>query len=100
LKEQVAELLKVNAELPEKVAKLSKNSSNSSKPPSSDIVKPPEAKQADGPRRQGGQSLFPSTLADKVWAPFVSAFLFNLISCIKHLATPLRLISNRISSLP
>jgi len=70
LEKQVAELLKANealvkrnAELAEQVvkltdqvAKLSKNSSNSSKPPSSDIVKPPKAKQADGPRRQGGQS--------------------------------------------
>ena len=62
LEKQVAELLKANealmkknAELAEKVAKLSKNSSNSSKPPSSDIVKPPKAKQSDGPRRQGGQ---------------------------------------------
>ena len=41
LEKQVAELIKVNAELADKVAKLSKNSSNSSKPPSSDIVKPP-----------------------------------------------------------
>ena len=40
LEKQVAELIKVNAELADKVAKLSKNSSNSSKPPSSDIVKP------------------------------------------------------------
>jgi len=70
LKKQVAELLKANEQLvrenaeltervtklTEKVAKLSRNSSNSSKPPSSDIVKPPKAKQADGPRRQGGQS--------------------------------------------
>ena len=56
MEKQVAELLKANAELAEKVAKLSRNSSNSSKPPSSDIVKPPKAKQADGSRRQGGQS--------------------------------------------
>ena len=70
LKEQVAELLKANEQLvrknaeltervtklTEKVAKLSRNSSNSSKSPSSDIVKPPKAKQADVPRRQGGQS--------------------------------------------
>ncbi len=55
LEKQVAELSKVNAELADKVVKLSKNSSNSSKPPSSDIVKPPKAKQSDGPRRQGGQ---------------------------------------------
>jgi len=62
LEKQVAELLKVNAELTEHVAKLTdkiagllKNSSNSSKPPSSDIVKPATIKQSDGPRRQGGQ---------------------------------------------
>ncbi len=55
LEKQVAELLKANTELAEKVAILSKNSSNSSKPPSSDIVKPPKSKQSDGPRRQGGQ---------------------------------------------
>jgi len=62
LKKQVAELLKANealvrknAELAEQMAKLSRNSSNSSKPPSSDIVKPPRAKQSDEPRGQGGQ---------------------------------------------
>ena len=33
LEKQVAELIKVNAELVDKVAKLSKNSTNSSKPP-------------------------------------------------------------------
>jgi len=55
LEKQVAELLKVNAELVDRVAKLSKNSSNSSKPPSSDIVKSPKPKQSSGPRQQGGQ---------------------------------------------
>ena len=61
LKEQVAELLKVNevlvrenAELAEQIAKLSRDSSNSSKPPSSDIVKSPRPKQSDEPRRHGG----------------------------------------------
>ncbi len=39
--EQVAKLIKVNAELVDKVAKLSKNSS---KPPSSDVVKPAKPK--------------------------------------------------------
>jgi len=69
LEEQVAELLEANeqlvkknaaliervTQLVEKVAKLFKNSSNSSKPPSSDIVKPPKSKQSGGPRQQGGQ---------------------------------------------
>jgi len=50
LKKQIAELLKANealvrenAELAEQITKLSKNSYNSSKPPSSDIVKPPKS---------------------------------------------------------
>jgi cell division protein FtsB len=46
LEKQVAKLIKANAELTDKVAKLSKNSSNSSKPPSSDIVKPPRTSKA------------------------------------------------------
>ncbi len=41
--------------LTDKVAKLSKNSSNSSKPPSSDIVKPPRKKKGNGSRNIGGQ---------------------------------------------
>jgi hypothetical protein len=40
----VAELRAEVARFAELVAKLSKNSSNSSKPPSSDIVKPPKPK--------------------------------------------------------
>jgi len=62
LEKQVAELIKINAELAEqvkkltdKVAKLSKNSSNSSKPPSSDIVKPPRKKKSNTSRTIGGQ---------------------------------------------
>ena len=55
LEKQVAELIKVNAELTDKVAKLSKNSSNSSKPPSSDIVKPPRKTKNNGSRNIGGQ---------------------------------------------
>lgn len=41
--------------LTELVAKLTKNSSNSSKPPSSDIVKPPRPPSPSGPRKAGGQ---------------------------------------------
>jgi len=55
LEKQVAELVKANAELTDKVAKLSKNSSNSSKPPSSDIVKPPRKKKPNGSCNIGGQ---------------------------------------------
>ena len=60
--ERITELLRINAELAEevakltdKVAKLSKNSSNSSKPPSSDIVKPPRNTKNNTPRKIGAQ---------------------------------------------
>jgi len=56
LEKEIAELKQTVHHLTEQIAKLSKNSSNSSRPPSSDIVKPPKAKQADGPRHQGGQA--------------------------------------------
>jgi transposase len=62
LEKQVVELLKINTELTgqvekltDKVAKLSKNSSNSSKPPSSDIVKPQRKKKGNDFRNIGGQ---------------------------------------------
>lgn len=44
-------------ELKEQIAKLKKTSRNSSKPPSSDIVKPPKPppKEGDGKRKQGAQ---------------------------------------------
>jgi transposase len=53
---RIAELEKKVEELTAQVARLSKNSSNSSKPPSSDIVKPPKPPTPDGDRRHiGGQ---------------------------------------------
>lgn len=57
LETRVAELTAQVARLMEEVARLRKNSSNSSKPPSSDIVKPPKppAPQGPGKRRIGGQ---------------------------------------------
>ena len=49
-------LIQQNAKLEQQVAVLSKNSSNSSKPPSSDIVKPSKETKSKGPRGgQGGQ---------------------------------------------
>lgn len=41
--------------LEDELAKYKKNSSNSSKPPSSDIVKPPKERKANGERKIGGQ---------------------------------------------
>ena len=53
---RIAELEKKVQELSAQVARLSKNSSNSSKPPSSDIVKPPRPPAPGGGKRHlGGQ---------------------------------------------
>ena len=57
LLEEVRMLRAEVAALKEEIAQLKKNSSNSSKPPSSDIVKPPKPAPADGAKRKiGGQS--------------------------------------------
>ena len=45
--------------LEEKIARLEKNSSTSSKPPSSDITKPPHEQRQPGKRRAGGQPKHP-----------------------------------------
>jgi hypothetical protein len=42
-------------QLEEQVARLSKDSSTSSKPPSSDMVKPPSERRQPGKRKVGGQ---------------------------------------------
>jgi transposase len=57
LEGEVMVLRKRNAELEAEVARLRKNSSNSSKPPSSDIVKPPKPVPPTGGRKRriGGQ---------------------------------------------
>jgi transposase len=56
LEKRVVELETENAALKAEVARLKKNSSNSSKPPSSDIVKPPKPVPPHGGKRKiGGQ---------------------------------------------
>ena len=57
----VAPLLARIAELEQQIARLKKNSSNSSKPPSSDIVKPPKitVSRKKGKRRKGAQTGHP-----------------------------------------
>ncbi len=52
---KVSELERENAELKAKVAELSKDSSTSSKPPSSDIVKPKHQRRQRGKRQRGAQ---------------------------------------------
>lgn len=63
LEERVAQLQEQNAQLVQKLAAAQKNSSNSSKPPSSDIVNPTAAnsqnKNKKGKRRIGGQKGHP-----------------------------------------
>ena len=62
---QIADLINRVAELELKLAKALKNSSNSSKSPSSDIVKPPP-KQADRRKKakRGGQKGHPRKLRE------------------------------------
>src|SRR5258706_12495900 len=56
LEQQFAELQARLAQVEAELAAAKKNSSNSSKPPSSDIVKKPKAKPKDGSKRKrGGQ---------------------------------------------
>jgi len=52
---RIAELERQVADLSAQVARLLKNSSNSSKPPSSDIVKPPRPPACNGSGKIGGQ---------------------------------------------
>jgi transposase len=51
---EIEELKRLVKELSEKIARLEKNSANSSKPPSSDITKPPKKEGEEGQRRARG----------------------------------------------
>jgi transposase len=55
LRAEVKELRLENGQLKERIARLEKNSSNSSKPPSSDITKPESEQRQPGKRKIGGQ---------------------------------------------
>jgi len=55
LKAEIAGLKQENALLRDEIAILKKNSGNSSKPPSSDIVKPPKERRNKGKRKIGAQ---------------------------------------------
>lgn len=55
LREQIQMLHKRVEQLEEEIARLRKDSHNSSKPPSSDIVKPPKVLRRGRKRRRGGQ---------------------------------------------
>jgi transposase len=77
LKAQLARALERIAQLERQLAAARKNSSNSSRPPSSDLVKPPKPPRKDGQKRQrGGQpgheqhlrSPFPPAAIDHVAA--------------------------------
>jgi len=72
LRATIASLNSQIEQLQEQIAKLKKTSRNSSKPPSSDIVKPPRPGPKEGGRKQGAQAghpkheraLFPDTRID------------------------------------
>jgi transposase len=87
-------LLKLDAkvdELTEKVARLSKNSSNSSKPPSSDITKPPnraERRQSEKKRKIGGQWGHPKWERTPWDQGEVEPIQYTLTSC-PHCSSPL-----------
>jgi len=94
LEKQVAELIKVNAELTDKVAKLAKNSSNSSKPPSSDIVKPPHpVTRAANPdmTNMKERPLRPKKLT--IFKPILLIAALTVEANLKRLKTPAKLFS-------
>ena len=53
--EQIRLLTEENQKLRERIARLERNSSNSSKPPSSDIINPRPSSKRNKKRKRGGQ---------------------------------------------
>jgi hypothetical protein len=89
LKSQVAELQAENARLLNQLAAARKHSGNSSKPPSSDIVKPPGKRRQKGKRRRGGQPGHPRQERSLIPADQVDHFRsYQVDRCPVH-GTPL-----------
>ena len=72
LEERLAALERRNLELETELARARKDSSNSSKPPSSDIVKPPRDARPKGSRRQ--ERKFPRKISPR-------RFLMGIAAC-------------------
>ena len=93
-KPTIAKLIELDSkvdELTARIAKLSKNSSNSSKPPSSDIVKPPNRAERRGEqkkRKKGGQLNHPKWERLPYGPDEVVPIEYTLTSC-PHCAGPL-----------
>jgi len=92
-------LLRLDAkvdELTEKVAKLSKNSSNSSKPPSSDITRPPGSNRADRRRqkkRKRGAQWGHKKQVRKPWGEDEVRVIEYTLDACPHCQSPVRKLS-------
>lgn len=115
LKARIAELEAKNARLPAEIARLKKNSTTSSKAPSSDIVKPPKPNPPTGRRRRkrrgGGQPghkrhtrpPFPPEQVDQAWiyewkavpAGWRPLERFRVVQQVELVEKPYRVIEHR-----
>lgn len=90
-----APLLERIAVLEAELAKLKKNSSNSSKPPSSDLVKPPKSPRKDGQKRkQGGQPGHRQHLRDEFPPEAVDHVISYTLECCPDCGGKLRPFDN------
>jgi len=91
LRGQLEALQAVVAQLQEQLAAARKDSSTSSKPPSSDLVKPPKPSSASGhKRRQGGQPGHPKHQRAAFPAEQVTAFVEHTLAACPDCGGPLR----------